>query len=143
MNMMCLTELAGALAALVAGVMTCVEVLPVRLNPWGWLFRQLGQAINGDIREELAGLRRQVESLSGELRRQQAESCQARIIRFGDELLHDALHSKEHFDQILLDISVYEQYCDANPQMANGVAALTIARIKQVYGDCLREHNFL
>lgn len=140
---MSLTELAGVLMALLAGVMTCVEVLPVQLNPWEWVFRQLGQAINGDICDELAGLRRQVESLGAELRRQQAESCQARIIRFGDELLHDALHSKEHFDQILLDISVYEQYCDANPQMANGVAALTIARIKQVYGDCLRERNFL
>lgn len=140
---MSLTEMTGLLAALAALLMTCVEVLPVRFDPWGWLFRQVGQAINSEIKVQLDDLSCEVKKLGAELKRQQAEGCRARIIRFGDELLHDTRHSKEHFDQILLDVSVYERYCDEMPGAANGVAALTIARIKQVYGDCLREHNFL
>lgn len=140
---MSLTEAIGILAAIVAGVMTCVEVMPIRINPWGWFLGQIGQAINGDIKIQLDRLSLEVQGLAAEIKRQQAESCLARIIRFGDELLHDERHSKEHFDQILLDISLYEQYCRANPQFANGVAELTIERIEQVYGDCLRFHNFL
>lgn len=124
-------------------IMTLVEVAPIRIEPWRWLFAKLGQAINGEVLIRVERLSEEVQELGCEIKRQQAESCQARIIRFGDELLHDTLHSKEHFDQILLDISVYEQYCRAHPEFANGVAALTIARIKQVYGNCLREHNFL
>lgn len=124
-------------------VMTLVEIAPVRCDPWGWLFAELGRAINGEVLRRVELLSVEVQDLSAQIKRQQAESCLARIIRFGDELLHDTLHTKEHFDQILLDISVYERYCGIEPGFVNGVAALTIARIKQVYENCLREHNFL
>lgn len=141
--MMSLTEVLAVPMGVILLVMTVIEVSPIRCDPWGWLLTGLGRAINGEVLERVELLSVEVQELSAQIKRQQAESCQARIIRFGDELLHDTLHSKEHFDQILLDISVYERYCGIEPGFANGVASLTIARIKQVYENCLREHNFL
>lgn len=137
------TEIFGLLAGVMLAMMTCVEVLPVKINPWGWLLGELREAITGEIKIQLDNLSSEVKGLGAEMKHQQAESCLARIIRFGDELLHDTLHSKEHFDQILLDIAIYEHFCQNNPEYANGVAGLTIARIKQVYAECLKEHNFL
>ncbi len=140
---MSLTEYVAAVLAAMASVMTFVEIMPLQVKPWGRLLQQLGRAINGEVLAEVERLSAELQSLSVAFGQQQAENCRARVIRFGDELLHDELHSKEHFDQILLDISFYEQYCRDNPNFANGVAAMTIARIKQVYANCLREHNFL
>lgn len=140
---MSLAEVCCAVMGAAVSLLTLVELLPVKINPWGHLLRALGRAINGEVLLRVELLSGEVRDLGAAFQRQQAESCRARIIRFGDELLHDDLHSKEHFDQILLDIAVYEQYCRSEPTFANGVTDLTIVRIKQVYANCLREHNFL
>lgn len=124
-------------------VLSLVELAPVRWNPVGWLLRRVGRLLNADLLARVEDLSADVQSLNAELERQQAKTCRANIIRFGDELLHNTLHSKENFDQVLLDISEYERYCVEHPDFPNGVAVLTIARIKDVYGECLKEHSFL
>lgn len=116
--------------------LTLIQVAPIRCDPFGWLLRWAGRSFNGEVLSR-------VENLSAELGRQQAKNCRANIIRFGDELLHNTLHSKEAFDQVLLDIDEYEQYCEAHPEFPNGVAVLTAKRIKQVYAECLERHSFL
>lgn len=65
------------------------------------------------------------------------------ILRFGDEILHGVLHSKEHYDQILLDCTDYEQFCDDHPHFANNVAVQTIAMIKRTYRTRMEEKSFL
>lgn len=47
-----------------------------------------------------------------------------RILRFDDEVLHDDKHTKEHFDQILEDITKYERFCKDNPDFENNKAYL-------------------
>ena len=69
--------------------------------------------------------------------------CRSRILLFGDEILHEVRHSKEHFDQILLDISTYENYCDTHPTFENNQSVMTIQNIKDVYHDCMKKHDFL
>ena len=69
--------------------------------------------------------------------------CRSRILLFGDEILHEVRHSKEHFDQILLDISTYEDYCREHPAFENNIARQTIELIQTVYHDCLIQHDFL
>lgn len=66
-----------------------------------------------------------------------------RIQRFNDEILHGIRHSKEHFDQILLDISHYNCYCGANPNFENQVTLSASDNIKSVYQKCLKENTFL
>ena len=66
-----------------------------------------------------------------------------RILRFDDEVLHDDKHTKEHFDQILRDITTYERYCDDHPNFENNTTVLTSQRIKNIYEDCLKTADFL
>lgn len=137
------TEILAVPMGVLLLVMTVIEVAPIRCDPWGCVLAWLGRAINGEVLRRVELLSDKVQELGAEIKRQQAESCQARIIRFGDELLHDTLHSKEHFDQILLDISVYERYCSSDPSFANSVVVMTGTRIKEVYAECLERHSFL
>lgn len=66
-----------------------------------------------------------------------------RILRFDDEIRHDEKHTKEHFDQILEDITKYEKYCRAHPDFPNNKAVLAIKNIKDVYRKCTDESSFL
>lgn len=140
---MSFTDALGIFMGAVISFLTVIEVLPVRIDPWRYLLRGVGRAINGEVLHRVELLGDEVKSLNAAFKRHQAETCRARIIRFGDENLHNERHSKEHFDQVLLDIAVYEQYCSDTPGFANGVAALTIEHIKRIYADCLRTHSFL
>lgn len=73
----------------------------------------------------------------------EATTCRYRILHFNDEVLHGTKHSKEHFDQILDDITKYERYCDEHPEYENNKAVMAIENIKRVYQKCAGENIFL
>lgn len=124
-------------------LMTLVQVTPIKLNPWSWVGRMIGRAINGEVLDKVNTLANDVRELKDEDAEQWASLSRSHILRFGDELLHGVPHSKEHFDQILLDISKYEEYCDDHPNYKNNIANATIKQIKNTYQKCLEDNNFL
>lgn len=73
----------------------------------------------------------------------EATTCRYRILRFNDEILHDQRHTKEHFDQILDDVTRYEKFCKDHPEYENNKAILAIENIKRVYTKCTDENTFL
>ena len=124
-------------------LMTLIQIAPIKLNPWSWLGREIGRAINGEVLEKVNKLAKDVQSLKEEDAEEWASLSRTHILRFGDELLHGVPHSKEHFDQILLDISKYETYCEEHPTYKNNIANATIKQIKHTYQKCLDENHFL
>jgi len=124
-------------------LMTLIQITPIKINPWSWLAKRIGRAINGEVLEKVNTLTEDVKDLKDTDDEQWASLSRSHILRFGDELLHGVAHSKEHFDQILLDISKYELYCEGHPDYLNGVANATIKQIKKTYQKCLDDNSFL
>lgn len=124
-------------------LMSLIQVSPIKFNPWSWLARKIGRAINGEVIEEVKIMRQDIKNNKEDDDQQWALLSRSHILRFGDELLHGVDHSKEHFDQILLDITKYELYCETHPKFPNGQAVETIKHIKETYQKCLDENNFL
>ena len=93
-----------ALLALFAGT-TIVQVAPIKCNPWSWLAKAIGRAINAEVIQKVDKLEGDLKKIKEHSEERAAKSCRIRILRFGDEILHDVHHSKEHFDQILQDIT--------------------------------------
>ena len=85
-------------------LMTVIEIVPLRINPWTRIFKLIGRAMNGEMIKEVKELRDEVSSLRKEIDEDKANACRTRILRFYDELAHDVRHSKEHFDQTLNEI---------------------------------------
>lgn len=124
-------------------LMTLIQIAPIKINPWSWLGKCIGRAINGEVLDKMETLSQDVKKNKADDDEQWASLSRSHILRFGDELLHGVAHSKEHFDQILLDISKYEKYCSEHKDYLNDVAHETIKRIKNTYQKCLEENNFL
>lgn len=138
-----------ALAAL-ACLATVVEVSKIKLNPWSRLAKWLGRAINGEFLEKVDLQTEKLDRMEGKLNdlervaeEREARGARVRILRFGDELLQGKDHSKEHFDQILQDITDYEQYCKDHPNFVNNMTKLTTEHIMRVYSERLDRHDFL
>ena len=88
------------------------------------------------IEQDVADVKKEVAESS-------AVTSRYRILRFNDEILHEVKHTKEHFDQILLDIDVYDGFCEQHSDFKNNLAVMAIKNIKQVYHKCSKDNSFL
>ena len=129
----------GIIAVGAVVVMSLVEISPIKINPWSWI----GKVLNKDILYKLEKVEKDVAEVKREVGESSAVTSRYRILRFDDEILHDVKHSKEHFDQILLDIDVYEKFCEEHPDFKNNLAVMAIEHIKEIYSKCSRENSFL
>lgn len=129
------TDISGAAVWLVI-LLSLVQIAPIKLDPWSWLARSFGKAINGDLMDEVRELRADVDIM-------QAGQARKRILRFNDELLRHELHSKEFFDDVLEDVDAYERYCGEHPKYRNSKAVLAISNIRRCYEKCEADGDFL
>lgn len=143
--------------ALVLALSLLIEITPIKFNPWSWFAKKIGRAFNGEIMKEIGTLKTEMSNVNQqvkdiksdvvdireEAKEREATSRRARILEFGDEILHEIDYSKEHWDSILMDVSEYEHYCDDHPHYMNNVAKATIKHIKHMYEKHLEEDSFL
>lgn len=129
----------GALVLL----MTLIQITPIKINPWSWLGRAIGKAINGEVIDKVDALSNAVKQNKADDDEQWASLSRTHILRFGDEIRHEVVHSKEHFDQVLLDIKKYEKYCENHKDYENDVAHATIDLIRKKYNNRLEKNDFL
>lgn len=120
-----------------------IKIPPLEINFWGWLGKQVGRAINGELEEKIDKLTDDLEGFKNQEELENMRQARQRILRFSDEILFDQKHSKEHFDEILEDIDLYEKYCHEHEDYENNRAELAIASIREIYKECLKDHSFL
>ena len=144
------TENVGICAAAVIALMSIVQISPIQINPWSWLARKCGNALNHDLKtsiDELSDRVTDVESSVQEIKKNidenNAITARVRILNFNEELLREQRHSKEAFDQALENVTNYNHYCDTHPDFANDKAVMAIQNIRKCYQKCMDDHDFL
>lgn len=127
-------------------LMSLVEVSKIKINPISWI----GNLFNKELRckidkqaEQIDSLTEKVKSVETEVNENAAMSSRYRILRFDDEIRHKKLHSKEHYDQIIVDIDIYEAFCKRNPNFRNNLAHKAISNIKRMYDEHNVDNSFL
>ena len=110
-------------------VLSLVQISPIKINPWSFIAKHLGRALNAEIFDRLD--------------MDAAVTSRVRILRFNDELLRDEEHTKEAYDQVLSDIDVYEAYCISHPDFKNNKTKMSASYIIASYQEHLENHDFL
>ena len=129
-------ELLAGGGGLLLVMMTLVQIAPVKVNPWSWMARAIGRAINAEVIKKLDA------HITMDDRRC-ADGHRARILHFNNELLRPISHTKEEFIEVLAKIDAYEKYCEARPDYPNNRAVLAIENIREVYKERQKKHDFL
>lgn len=127
-----------------------IQISPIKIDPWSSLARSIGRAINKDVIDKVNKLEADVAEIKeiGDTRdakedERHAKTLRRDILRFGDEIRHTPGHSKERFDDILLEITEYESYCDSHPDFKNRMTTSTVKLIVSVYEKSLEDDSFL
>lgn len=138
-------------------ILSFIKIPKLELNVWGWLAKGFGALFNKALNDKLDAmcgvlneLERKVDSLQSQFEEHiekteldNVSRCRQQILRFNDELVHGTYHTKEHFDEIMEDIDMYEEYCSTHENYPNNKASISIENIKEVYSKCLKEQKFL
>jgi hypothetical protein len=125
------------LTVIIIVILSSIEILPIKLNPWSWLIKGIRKLNGTEIIEK------KLDNLENKVDEGQAITSRARILRFGDELRIKIPHSKESYDQILDDIKRYNQYCIEHPKFENDKTVLTSQIIETKYKEHLLGNTFL
>ena len=140
-----------SLGWLFLGGITLVEKFaPKDKKPWTAILTFIGKILTKEFSESQKDLIDKVEALSLKIEKvaesveeTRAIAARVRILSFGDELLEGRLHSKDTYDQTLLDIDNYEKYCKSHENFKNNVTEETVALIKEKYRIRLRKNDFV
>lgn len=137
-------------SVLLIGVTGLIQISPIKIDPWSKLARAIGRAINKDVIDKVNKLEADVAEIKeiGDSRdakedERHAKTLRRDILRFGDEIRHTPGHSKERFDDILLEITEYEAYCNSHPEFKNRMTTSTVKLIISVYEKSLEDDSFL
>lgn len=133
------------LVALIMLLLSSIEILPIKLNPWSWLLGLI-RKLNGIdvIEKKMDNLAESVTKLEDRVDEGQAVQARVRILRFGDELRSGAIKkSKDSYEQVLDDITRYNKYCDVHRDFQNDMTVITAKIIKQSYEEHLLRNDFL
>ena len=120
-----------------------IRIPPLQINFWGWLAKIIGKAINEEVLSNVDKLSKDLDTFKTQQEVENVRQARQHILRFCDEILFNRRHSKEHFDEILEDIDLYENYCREHEDFPNNKAVLAIHTIREVYEQCLKTHDFL
>lgn len=139
------------------GIPTLIEVCPIKINPWSWLFRMVKmlwgsfcRSLNSDVLDKLSALEKGQGATQAQLEKhiamddeREADKVRASILHFNNELLREIPHTKEEFVEILAKIDWYNDFCDTHKDYRNRRAVHAIANIERVYDERLQKHDFL
>ena len=124
-------------------LLTIIQIAPIKVNPWSCIAKKIGNALNGDVQKAINEISKDLKQHKECETEMWATLSRTHILRFGDEIIHGQKHSKEHFEQVLIDINHYEKYCSEHPTYQNNIASSSISLIKSTYNECLKKNNFL
>lgn len=139
------------------GLTTLVQISPIKINPWSWIWKMLKllwrgfcRSLNADVLDKLSEVEAAQKDTKQKLEnhimlddQREADKVRASILQFNNELLRDIPHTKEEFVEILSKIDWYNNFCEKNKYYKNSRAVHAIANIERVYDERLQKHDFL
>lgn len=124
-----------------------IQISPIKINPWSWTARKIGEAINSGVNDRFEELKKQNSELSDKInavacevkevkasaKENEAINRRVRILSFEREIQNHQKHSEEDYNQVMDDITRYNKYCDTHEKFPNNKTLQTIAHIEKMY----------
>ena len=130
------------IALIVLIAMTIIQVTPIKLNPWSAIFKWIGKQINKEVVEKIDVIEKRLDDHIENSTEAELKVRRMAILDFSSAILRRTNYHREKFDFMIKECDSYEAYCTEN-NIKNGVAEASIAEIRRVYQEHLRNSDFL
>ena len=127
---------------IIFGAVTLFEIVPIKINPWSSLFRWIGKAINGELKEQLSDLSSDVSELKSDFEMKKAEDMRWEILEFANTCRIGNEHSKDEWRHVMNQVSEYEEYTERKG-ITNGVIEEDTRFLRELYHERNLRNDFL
>lgn len=127
---------------IIFGAITLFEIVPIKINPWTTLFRWIGKAINGELKEQLSDLSSDVSELKSDFEMKKAEDMRWEILEFANTCRIGNEHSKDEWRHVMNQVSEYEEYTERKG-ITNGVIEEDTRFLRELYHERNLRNDFL
>ncbi len=124
-------------------LLSLIQIAPVQLNPWSWIAKRIGRAINAEVLEQVEAMRQRLDGHIEKDEAAKADGKRAFILTFNRQLMNGEKHTREEFWEALAAIDWYNSYCKTHKDYPNERAVHAIRNIGRVYDERQRKNDFL
>lgn len=117
------------------GVITIVEITPIKINPWRWLFTKIGNLLTGDLRKDL-------NEVKAELRETKVQNWRWNVLDFANSCRNGRRHSHDEWRHTISQLAEYENYIERN-EITNGVFEEDARFLREQYQLHCKNNDFL
>lgn len=119
----------------ILGAITLIEIVPIKVNPWSWLFGVIGKMLLGGFIDEMRTFKREQEMKN-------ANDMRWAIINFANSCRRGDVHSKDAWRHVLSQIKDYEAFCEAK-KINNGVVDADSEYLHELFKERCRKNDFI
>lgn len=133
-------------SVIIIGVLSLIEVVPVRINPWTKLFSWVGHSISdavvGDIKDDLAETKQKVSEFKRDFEQTKANDMRWNILNFANSCRRGEKHGKDEWRHVMAQIAEYEEYTEEKG-IVNGVIDEDSKFLRELYHSRNFKNDFL
>lgn len=119
----------------VLGVLTLVEVAPIKINPWKTLLEWAGSVINAEFHRDLLEMKTDFEN-------HKANEMRWNILNFANSCRRGEEHGKDEWRHVVSQIAEYEEYTETK-EIINGVIDEDSRYLRELYMRRNQKNDFL
>ena len=120
---------------IIIGVVTLIEIAPIKINPWQKLFKWMGNMINGELHKEFLEMKRDFEQTK-------ANDMRWNILNFANSCRRGTEHGKDEWRHVVAQIAEYETYTEEKG-IINGVIDEDSHYLRELYALHNQKNDFL
>ena len=113
----------------------CIRIKPMEVSPMVWLLRKIGNALTGDLRQQLS-------EMDGKIDRNEMDRIRWEVLDFANSCRNRKQHTKSEFEHII-DLNRKYELLLARTHETNGVFEEDYRYIRRVYSECQEQNKFI
>lgn len=141
------------------GTVTLIDIAPIKIDPWKWIIKGIGDLIFGEIRKEISELKQDmtdlkedrkeilemkqnVTDLKKDFEDNKAKEKRWHILDFVNSCRRGEEHSREEWSHAMSELAEYEVYCELH-KITNGVIEEDAKYLRHLYYERNLKNDFL
>lgn len=117
------------------GTVTLIQIAPIKIDPWSFIFKAYRNWMLGDIEEK-------IDALAQDLLGEKVNTTRWNILDFANSCRQGRQHTREEWEHCITELAWYENYCEKN-NIPNGVIEESSKYLRDTYQHRLIKNDFL
>ena len=127
---------------IILGASVIIQISPIKLDPWKKIFKWIGDAINGELKESITTINTTIDNIKGDILTNEKDRIRWEVLDFANSCRNGRNHSLDEFKHIITLNDKYTRLLQMTNDN-NGVFDIEYQYILKLYEQKQANNDFL